>query len=295
LADATCFSAYNDYDELRYAFFSIPVYLVGCLIGAGILALLIYCGRKCKTTHLLLIPFSLFAMFSGIVYFYLQHIDVLFQFLIFFAWICFENNKQSKEEQPNLWPPKLKKLLCAATTLCLAISLYWTVGACYHEVLYQYGFSSQLAGYLNQHGLVDYGVMVRWMQLTDENDVVSYINTNQTVNGFALNAYYSTNVVTNMNGGAPNMTYVTHKIPTEEENEANLEAWRVNGIPPITFDRCQLKTLFPEYRDIYTQYYVQVLELPEYHLWKAGYQYSNHKLFVRKDIARKHFLNPAGE
>lgn len=291
LADATCFSAYDDYDELRYAFFSIPKFIVGCLIGGCILALLIYCAKKCKTVHILLIPFSLFALFSGIVYFYLQHIDVLFQFMVFWAWISLVKNKENGEEIKPVWQPKLKKLIYAAITVCLAISVYWTVGACYHEVVYQYGFARQLATYLNQHGLVDYGVMVRWMQLTDENGKISYTNTNQTVNGVALNAYYDTNVITNMNGGDPDMTYVTHRIPTEEENKANLEAWHEKGLPPITFDRCQLKTVFPEYRDIYVQHYTTVLILPEYHLWKAGYQYSEHRLYVRNDIAHKHLLD----
>ena len=293
LADATCFSAYNDYDELRYAYFSLPKYFLGCLIGGCILALVIYCGKKCKTVHLFLFPFSLFALFSGIVYFYLQHIDVLFQFLIFWSWICFVNH--DREKQKPEWEPKLKKILCAATTVCLAITMYWSVGACYHEVVYQYGFAQQLAAYLNQHGLVDYGIMVRWMQLTDENGMISYTNTNQTVNGVALNAYYDTNVIINMNGGEPDMTYVTHRIPTEEENIANLEAWREAGLPPITFDRCQLKTLFPQYRDVYVSHYTAVLVLPEYHLWKAGYQYSEHKLYVRNDIAHKHLLEQAEE
>ncbi len=293
LADATCFSAYEDYDELRYAFFSIPKYLLGCLIGGCILALLIYCGIKCKTVHLLLIPFSLFALFSGIVYFYLQHIDVLFQFLIFWAWVCFTANKG--EEKEKQWEQKIKRMLGVATSVCLAISVYWSVGACYHEVIYQYGFAQQLAAYLNQHGLVDYGVMVRWMQLTDENGMISYTNTNQTVNGVALNAYYDTNVITNMNGGEPDMTYVTHRIPTNEENEVTLEAWREQGLPPITFDRCQLKTLFPQYRDVYVSHYTSVLVLPEYHLWKAGYQYSEHRLYVRNDIAHKHLLETEKE
>lgn len=292
LADATCFSAYDDYDELRYAFFSIPKFIIGCILGACLLALLLHCGKKCRTLHLFLIPFSLFALFSGIVYFYLQHIDVLFQFLIFWGWVCLEKHKAEPNEDPIPLSPKIRKALCAASAICLIVSVYWTVGACYHETIYQYGFTEQLSSYLNNHGLADYGVMVRWMQLTDENGIVTYTNTNQTVNGVALNAYYDTNVVINMNGGDPKMTYVTHRIPTEEENLATLEAWREAGLPPITFDRCQLKALFPNHRDIYAQYYTSVLVLPEYHLWKSGYQYSEHRLYVRNDIARKHLLKP---
>ncbi len=292
LADATCFSAYDDYDELRYAFFSIPKFIIGCILGACLLSLLLHCGKKCRTLHLFLIPFSLFALFSGIVYFYLQHIDVLFQFLIFWGWVCLEKRKAEPNEDPIPLSPKIRKALCTASAICLIVSVYWTVGACYHETIYQYGFTEQLSSYLNNHGLADYGVMVRWMQLTDENGIVTYTNTNQTVNGVALNAYYDTNVVINMNGGDPKMTYVTHRIPTEEENLATLEAWREAGLPPITFDRCQLKTLFPNHRDIYAQYYTSVLVLPEYHLWKSGYQYSEHRLYVRNDIARKHLLEP---
>ena len=180
----------------------------------------------------------------------------------------------------------------ACCAICMCVSVYWNVGVCINEVRYQYGFSRQMSEFLDRHGLDEYGVMVRWMQLTDENDVVTYVNTNQTVNGVALNAYYDTNIVTNMNGGDPNKTFATHRIPDEEEVEAVLQKWKDDGFPEITLDRCQLKTLFPSYRDVYTQFYTEVLVMPEYHLWKTGYKHTSHKLYVRNDIARKHLLIP---
>lgn len=292
LADATFFSAYDDYDELRYAVFNIPKLVIGCVLGACLLAFILYCGKKCKTNHAFLIPFALFALFSGIVYFYLQHIDVLLQFLLFWACISVKEREKAGESASESFFPAFKNAMWGIISVSVAVSLYWNIGACYNEVIYQYGFAQQLSDYLDQYGLSDYGVMVRWMQLTDDNGMVTYTNTNQTVNGVALNAYYDTNVVINMNGGVADMTYVTHRIPSEEENRAVLESWREMGLPEITFDKCQLKTLFPEYRDIYVQYYTSVLVLPEYHLWKGGYQYSEHRLYVRNDIARKHFLQP---
>jgi len=293
IADATCFSSFEDYNELRYVWFSIPKLIIGCLIGIAILFLIYHFGKKCKTLSLFVIPYFLFATFSGIVYFYLQHIDVLLQFVLFWAWVSFKeyrpNHADRTEEQFVL--RHAKALLIFGVCSSLAVSIWWNVSACINEVRYQYGFSQQLATFLDNHGLTEYGIMVRWQQLTDENGKVIYNNTNQTVNGVALNAYYDKNIVINMNGGLPDMTYVTHRIPSLEENEAVLQSWKEAGMPAITLDRCQLKSLFPEYRDVYIECYTDVLFLPEYHLWKSGYTYSKHHLYVRNDIARKHFFS----
>lgn len=296
IADATCFNAYEDYEELRYAVFSLPKLLIGCLIGALLIAIIRWFAKRCDSTKLFFVPFSLFALFSGIVYFYLQHVDVLFQFLIFWAWVSCKNLPNvpavEKEEPSTPIIKHFKTVAMVSCVVCMCVSMYWNVGVCINEIRFQYGFSQQMSAFLNQYGLDKYGVMVRWMQLTDENGVVTYTNTNQTVNGVALNAYYDTNIVINMNGGDPQKTFATHRIPDEKEVESVLQKWKDDGFPAITLDRCQLKTLFPSYRDIYTQFYTSVLTMPEYHLWKTGYKYTSHKLYVRNDIARKHLLIP---
>ena len=298
IADATCFNAYEDYEELRYAAFSIPKLLIGCFIGFLLLCVIRWFAKRANTTKLFFIPFILFALFSGVVYFYLQHIDVLFQFLVFWAWIsCRDFVHATTRKEPNkllgFLKTNIEQIAVVGCAVCMFISIYWSIGVCINEIRYQYGFSRQMAEYLNQYGLDEYGVMVRWMQLTDENGVVTYINTNQTVNGVALNAYYDSNIVTNMNNGISDDTFATHRIPSQEEVDATLQNWIDEGFPEITLDRCQLKTLFPSYRDIYAQFYTAVLTMPEYHLWKTGYKYTSHKLFVRNDVARKHLLIPA--
>lgn len=293
IADATCFSSYEDYNELRYVWFSIPKLIIGCLIGFAILLLIYHFGKKCKTVSLFVVPFVLFATFSGVVYFYLQHIDVLLQFLLFWAWVSQKEYRPDSDQAQasNRIIRYATPIMLCGVGLSLAVSAWWNVAACINEVRYQYGFSQQLAAFLDNYGLTEYGIMVRWQQLTDENGKVIYNNTNQTVNGVALNAYYDENIVINMNGGDPDMTYVTHRIPTEEENERVLQSWKEAGLPALTLDRCQLKSLFPEYRDVYIQCYTDVLFLPEYHIWKNGYTYSKHHLYVRNDIARKHFFS----
>lgn len=292
VADATCFSSFEDYNELRYVWFSAPKLIIGCLIGFVILVLIYHFAKKCKTVSLFAIPFVLFATFSGIVYFYLQHIDVLLQFLLFWAWASKKAYSPSNEpaQERLVIARYAKPVMLCGVGISLAVSVWWNVAACVNEVRYQYGFSQQLATFMDSYGLTEYGIMVRWQQLTDENGKVIYNNTNQTVNGVALNAYYDKNIVINMNGGKADMTYVTHRIPTEEENERVLQSWKEAGLPAVTLDRCQLKSLFPEYRDVYIQCYTDVLILPEYHLWKNGYTYSKHHLYVRNDIARKHFF-----
>lgn len=293
IADATCFSSYEDYNELRYVWFSIPKLIIGCLIGFAMLLLIYHFGKKCKTVSLFVVPFVLFATFSGIVYFYLQHIDVLLQFLLFWAWVSQKEYRPNSHQAqaPNRIIRYATPVMLFGVGLSLIVSAWWNIAACVNEVRYQYGFSRQLAAFLDNYGLTEYGIMVRWQQLSDENGKVIYNNTNQTVNGVALNAYYDENIVINMNGGDPDMTYVTHRIPTEEENERVLQSWKEAGLPALTLDRCQLKSLFPEYRDVYIQCYTEVLFLPEYHLWKSGYTYSKHYLYVRNDIARKHFFS----
>lgn len=291
IADATCFSAYDSYDELRYATFSVPKVIFGCVIGLLLLALIYLCGRKARKRLLFFLPYGMFVLFSGVVYFYLQHVDVLLQFLLFWCWVC-------RKEPPR--PPVTEgskgrvSVLAVCTCVCiglsLCISVFWTAAACRNEVLYPYGFSEQLADYLNEHGLSGYGVMVRWKVDKDDDGTLLDNNTNQTVNGVALNAYYAENIVLNMNGGDPSMPYVTHRIPGREEVDAELQRLREQGLPAIAFDKVQLELLFPELEDIFDTQYTAVLLLPEYHLWKSGYKDTYHFLYVRNDIAREHGL-----
>lgn len=294
IADATCFSAYDSYEELRYASFSLPKVLIGCAIGLLLLALIYAWGKKEKKRLLFFLPYALFVLFSGIVYFYLQHVDVLLQFLLFWCWVCrkewLQRPKDAERKETRSAKPVLSVCTCLCVGVSLGISLFWGVAACRNEVLYPYGFSGALASYLDEHGLSDYGIMVRWKVDRDADGTVWDNNTNQTVNGVALNAYYSENIVLNMNGGNPSMPYVTHRIPSGEEVEAELQRLREAGLPAVVFDKVQLDLLFPETEDIFGTCYTVVLTLPEYHLWKSGYQDSYHRLYVRNDIARAHGL-----
>ena len=290
IADATCFSAYESYDELRYASFSMPKVIVGCLIGLLLLAVIYLCGKKGKKRMLFFLPFALFALFSGVVYFYLQHIDVLLQFLLFWCWVCRKElllHPPMPEENTSRLRTAAKPIFAVGVGICLAVSVFWTVAACRNEVLYPYGFSDALAIYLNDNGLSEYGIMVRWKVDKDADGTIWDNNTNQTVNGVALNAYYKENIVRNMNGGDPRMPYVTHRIPNGEEVAAELERLREQGLPPVALDKVQLEVVFSEFpdRDAYFDaYYTDVLTLPEYHLWKNGWQLSEHHLYVRNDL-----------
>lgn len=294
IADATCFSAYETYDELRYAKFSDTKVVVGCLLGLALLTLLYFCGRKCRKRRLFFLPFCLFAGFSGIVYFYLQHIDVLFQFLLFWCWVSWQSYLQLPVQSPKresirwIRLARYAKCFCRGIVgVCLMISLYWTAAVCCHEVRDSYGFARDLAHYLDTHGLTEYGIMVRWMQHMDEEGNITYINTAQTVNGVALNAYYDRNIVCNMNVIESGQTYATHRIPSAAENEEAVKIWRENGLPAVTLDRCQLIAVFPEYPDLYDRFYTEVAVFPEHHLWKDGSIDSFHRIYVRNDIARK--------
>ena len=294
LADATCFSAYESYDELRYATFSMPKVAVGCAIGFLLLAVIYLCGRRGKKRLLFFLPFALFALFSGVVYFYLQHIDVLLQFLLFWCWVCRKElllHPPAPEEAPSRLYAVSKPVLAAGVGVCLAVSLFWTVAACRNEVLYPYGFSDALAAYLEENGLAEQGIMVRWKVDQDADGTIWDNNTAQTVNGVALNAYFKENIVLNMNGGDPCMPYVTHRIPSREEVAAELERLREQGLPAVALDKVQLDVVFSEFpadssaRDAYFDaYYTEVLTLSEYHLWKGGWQFSEHHLYVRNDL-----------
>lgn len=290
LADATCFSAYESYDELRYASFSMPKVVVGCVIGLLLLAVICLCGRKGKKRMLFFLPFSLFALFSGLVYFYLQHIDVLLQFLLFWCWVCRKElllHPPAPVESASRLRTAAKPVFAAGIGICLAVSVYWTVAACRNEVLYPYGFSDALAAYLDENGLSEYGIMVRWKVDKDIDGTIWDNNTNQTVNGVALNAYYKENIVINMNGGDPGMPYVTHRIPSGKEVDAELERLREQGLPAVALDKVQLDVVFSEFTErsaYFKAYYTDVLRLSEYHLWKSGWQFSEHHLYVRNDL-----------
>ncbi len=290
LADATCFSAYTSYSELRYAHFSIPLFLAGCAVGALLFVGICVYGRKKRKLLLFVLPYGLFVGFSGVVYFYLQHIDVLLQFLVFWCWVCLAD-RPAGESFPVRGEGRAKcrafsRLSSLAAAVCLGISLFWCAGACRNEILYPYGFSGALADYLDETGLASYGVTVCWKVDYGPDGEVYDDNTNQTVNGVALNAYYPQSVVPNMNGGNPHKTYVLHRIPTQDEVNAELARLRSLGLPAVTLDKPQLDLVFPELDDPFAAY-TEVAVFPEVHLWKTGWEWTDHRLYVRTDLAEQ--------
>ncbi|MBQ0092936.1 MAG: hypothetical protein KBS45_06395 [Clostridiales bacterium] len=293
LADATCYSCLKDYNELRYVSFSPVRLAIGCALGAFFLLLILHYAKRCRTFSLFVLPFTLFAVFSGIVYFYLQHVDVLFQFLVFWAWVSVENERDKPETEPKTaFRVFAKNVAVCYSVLFVCVSLYWSFVAARNEVWFPYGYAADVSAYLDEHGLAEYGIAVRWkLDLGDDGN--TYMNVNQTVNGVAINAYYDRNIVINMNGGEEKQTFASHRIPTDEETARTLAAWEEAGLPSVTLDKVQLGVLFPQYGDVFRSHYVCVLRVPEYHLWKDDLQYAMHSVYVRKDLAVAKGLAPA--
>ena len=134
---------------------------INILIGAVTVVILLYYARKYRKTLLMVIPYTLFAMFSAAVYFWYHHIGLIHLFIIFVFWCALSSNKgmvkkhnsemkqgdeaentgeikqikdtdsikQEKLRSPNkIIPTNIKrKLSVLALCLCLGMSLGWSI------------------------------------------------------------------------------------------------------------------------------------------------------------------------
>ena len=308
LPDSTLITVLEGAAYLSRAKIAFAILLVGVVLGIIYVAVILGISNK-KNRHYYLIPYVLFAVFAAVVYFCAHHMGMLLAFTIFWLWIALEDADRC--ETWKAWKEKLKlkeqdqKTLGMVgkfgLALILIMPLYWTIGASFLDITTQYYYGRDMAKFLKETGLyelkvmAEYDITVPYEVRETDYDAMDYVNTEIVARPVAVIPYFDHNFCMNLGMGTDEAAYVLHRVPSREENERVMAAWKGMGLPDVIIHETNLKLLFGD--DVKSSDYVAVYEYPPYpNIWKAfPSQYniiSKGYIYVHKDLIEKYGLTP---
>lgn len=308
LPDSTVLTVLDGAAYLSRANISFAILLVGIILGLIYLAVILGISNK-KNRHYYLIPYVLFAVFAAVVYFCAHHMGMLLAFTIFWLWIALED--ENRCETWKAWKEKLKikeqdqKTLGMVgkfgLALILIMPLYWTIGASFLDVTTQYYYGRDMAKFLKETGLyelkvmAEYDITVPYEVRETDYDAMDYVNTEIVARPVAVIPYFDHNFCMNLGMGTDEAAFVLHRVPSREENERVMAAWKEMGAPDVIIHEMNLKLLFDD--EVKMSDYVAVYEYaPFANVWKAfpsryNISYKGY-IYVRKDLVEKYGLSP---
>lgn len=266
-------------------------------VAVGILfwiAILLYSSPSNRWYFI--VPYVLFQVFSGIVYLTAHHIGIALSFALFWLWIAWEDPQKAELFKKVSGKVALKEGDAAllqgigriAGLLLLCIPVFWTLGASYLELRYDYYFSKDAAVFIKEHHLDQALFLAQW---GSEEEPVNVNSLNANNNPVAVMPYFDHNFCMNLNGGREDMAYTLHKVASEEESREAFRQLKEKGLPEAMIGSMDLSLIYGEGASMND--YVPVYEMnPKYvSIWKFLHvntvQIQKQYIYVRKDLLER--------
>lgn len=265
---------------------STVVGIVGSLI---ITTILIIFAKIHNKLLLLIIPYSMMAIFSTFVYFHTHHMGIITLFFLFILWCCFEDSsKENSIEEifKGLISKKsdiyiLEKVPKVFFGIVICVSIVWSIVSSINELYTPYGEGRDLANFIKLYNLDKYNIMAQWKQSTNYETKEFILDTNLINNTCAL-PYFNKNIFYNFNISLPNKSYTTHKVGNDYEN---IEKWKEVGIPDVIIGNVNLGTVFDE--SVNYNNYVCVYDAKGSYIWKTEVVDYDALVYLRKDLMKE--------
>lgn len=308
-ADTVLTDVYSDHITLPRVSLPASALLSGAVVGLLIWYLLLHYGKRRGTVPLLLLPYGLFAGFSAVVYLSIHHIGIGLLYFVFWSWATLEakpfeertereagrilTGENAKRLAQNMTADRENVVRCAAIllgTLAMVISLFWTGAACALDSCRNYAPGRKEAAFIRKHHLERYRMMSGWLIEQDSEGNVWNADINECDQAVNLAPYFEHNLFFNFNGGRDDRNYITHIRLSEAETRRQYENWRQGEVPQVLWMSPDLSTVYGE--KIKWQDYVQVYRAPAEQVWKAGTDYKESTIWVRRELLEETGLRP---
>lgn len=230
------------------------------VLGAVLLALVFYFGRKKKTAGEFFVPYLSLVFFSMFRDVTRECSGLVFLLLLYWLWRTLEADSvpQEEKEHSKLWERNhraLQSTAALACTLALCISLYWSVSAGVHDVHKEYEIGPAEAEFLRESGLEKYRIM---------SDVSCF---------YMLEPHMKPYM-------DKDTGYLGHNAKTQE----NTDRWIKAGRPDVFFMDLDQEVL-SWYEDVDGSDYVLVYLKAVETMWKADTDYRGCAIYVRRSLA----------
>ncbi len=261
--------------------YSITAISSAVILGIIIWCLILYYGKCKKTLLWFVVPYTLFAAFSSVVYFYAHHIGIGLLVFMFWAWVTVQSDIKIPDAEIKRAAIIVTRFL---VVLSLAVSCYWTVSSCILDVRYDYYPSRSSAKFIKENDLQEYNIMTSWREDKDKNGEITLTDTNSIGGAVAIFPYFEHNIIYNAHKGEDALAYDTHKNASDAENEENLNLWRSKGYPDVLYNSPNLETVFGDATESDKPEYVLVYEKPYGMVWKGTVELYASTVYVREEL-----------
>lgn len=292
-SDVVLTDIYSDHIILSQAYLMPSAMVSGVLIGMLIWSVLLYYGRKRGTMLLLMLPYSLFAVFSAVVYVSIHHTGIGLLFFCFWCWITAQNGAETDREMNEGISGVVRCGAVLLGTLAMFVSLYWTGAACKLDINKNYAPGRNEAMFIKAHHLDQYRMMTGWLIAYDEGGNVRITDINECSLAINLAPYFEHNLFFNFNEGRDERNYVTHIYSSEEETERQYELWSQEEPPQVLWMMPELSAVYGG--TISMRDYALVYQGEAWQVWKAGANYYESNLHVRRELLEETGLRPLYE
>lgn len=260
-ADAVCTYGYGG---------SAVSMVLGIAATFFIYYIMIKITRTAGQKGLFILPYTIFSLFSGMVYFSIHHVGIIALFLMFVCWVSFEKSLYLAGRQ--------YRIAKVFVVISIAISLYWSAIASYNDVILNYGTGRELSKFIYENGMQDRHIMVSWLTGNKKEIVPPDYNFTE---GVPALPYFNKNIFYNLNDGQNNKCYLLHKINSSE----NYISAIIDREPPdILIGSGSEAYSFGEKIDM--ENYALVKIISGYQIWKSVYSQNKVMIYIRKDLMK---------
>ncbi|MBQ5329781.1 MAG: hypothetical protein J6F31_00880 [Oscillospiraceae bacterium] len=236
--------------------------------------------RKNKAKEFVL-PYVLLSAFGAGVYFTVHHEGMVFVFILFVLWICFD----SKEDRALKIDGYINRAKADRLGLCLlagsaALECIWSAVDITADIRGNFYYGREVAAYLKETGLWERNIMTPFYENADS----SFLSTNKQETAATVNPYFDKNIFFGLNSG--NEGYIIHRN-SEEINEKNLAEWK-NTVPDVLIGEPDLLTAYGRDSGIGNSDYILINTFPFAQLVKMGGYTTYTSVYLRKDLFKEY-------
>ncbi len=286
ISDVLITDVYSDYSFLKTTYLSYSGLICSCLLGALILFTIACYGKKKKTALLFFIPYTLFGVFSSIVYVCLHHIGIVLLLFVFWLWASLQAPDSDTDTAPFIQANReiIHNLLIFLGSSIVLMSLTWNITACIQDIYNDYAAGRTVSKFIAENNLDDYNIMGTWdvAYAKDSSEIIA-MDTNHFLYVDNVAPYFDHNIFYNFMDGSDSQNYTSHKRATEEENKQNLAKWKEKGYPDVLFMPVDINAIW-NYDELNYSDYTMVYYEPTYRIWKFGKQTHGVSIYVRDDL-----------
>ncbi len=268
------------------------------LIGLITIAVLVYYFRKYKKLLLFFIPYSVFALFSAIVYFWYHHIGLIHLFLIFVFWCALDQKNETDTrkmprflEKAKISKPKIyNRMKIVFICLCLGMSFAWSVFCSVTDLTRNTWYTRDLTAGIMEVGADRDNCMIQWEvvregameALEDYTDASNYRHIPSVTQFFDCLAYFDTNIFINHNMDQRDVCYNRQQIPEDAQQQKLLEEMAECGYPEFFIGHTFVLGALPIDEEMPN--YAPVYRFEVYKPDKFIIDYNDRYIYAREDI-----------